>query len=125
MQVGESVGRARVAEQAGTYQGEGGDVHQAESCAERPASQGQAGRTLQTVGREVVDQKAERDRRDDVEEGHEPPAAKPSYEATIDGEKVELYNDTVIAFERDGKEIFRTQIDEPLHLRPDKHANSI
>ena len=36
-----------------------------------------------------------------------------------------LYNDTVIAYGKDGKEIFRTQVEEPVHVRPDKHANSI
>jgi hypothetical protein len=36
-----------------------------------------------------------------------------------------MYNDTVIAFNRAGKEIFRTQVEEPVHVRPAKHANSI
>jgi nitrate reductase beta subunit len=47
------------------------------------------------------------------------------YEGTVNGRKVSLYNDTVIAFGRDGKEIFRTQIEEPVHVRPPRHANSI
>ena len=33
--------------------------------------------------------------------------------------------DTVIAFGRDGKEIFRTTIEEPVYVRPAEHANSI
>ena len=32
---------------------------------------------------------------------------------------------TVIAYGQDGKEIFRTQVEEPVHVRPNKHANSI
>ncbi len=47
------------------------------------------------------------------------------YEGTLRGQPVTIYNDTVIAFGKDGKEIFRTQIEEPLHMRPAKHANSI
>ena len=53
------------------------------------------------------------------------PADKPSFETTVDGKKFQLFNDTVIAFGRDDKEIFRTQVEEPLHERPAKHANSI
>src|SRR6266498_265883 len=47
------------------------------------------------------------------------------YEATLRGRKVTTYNDTVIAYGQDGKEIFRTQVEEPVHVRPNKHANSI
>ena len=47
------------------------------------------------------------------------------YEGTVNGKPFTLYNDTVIAFNRDGKEIFRTTIEEPLHVRPAIHANSI
>src|SRR5262249_8370533 len=47
------------------------------------------------------------------------------YEATLRGGQVTLYNDTVIAYGQDGKEIFRTQVEEPVHVRPNKHANSI
>jgi nitrate reductase beta subunit len=47
------------------------------------------------------------------------------YEGNLRGRKVTLYNDTVVAFGKDGKEIFRTTIEEPLHVRPEKHANSI
>ena len=53
------------------------------------------------------------------------PVDKPCYEAEIDGRKVELYDDTIIALGRDGKEIFRTTVEEPLHERPDKHANTL
>ena len=47
------------------------------------------------------------------------------YEGTLHGREVTLYNDTVIAFGRDGREIFRTTIEEPVHVRPREHANSI
>jgi nitrate reductase beta subunit len=47
------------------------------------------------------------------------------YEATLRGRKVTLYNDTVIAYGQDGNEIFRTTVEEPVHVRPNKHANSI
>jgi nitrate reductase beta subunit len=47
------------------------------------------------------------------------------YEATLRGRKITLYNDTAIAYGQDGKEIFRTTIEEPLHVRPAQHANSI
>jgi nitrate reductase beta subunit len=47
------------------------------------------------------------------------------YEATLRGKKITVYNDTVIAYGQDGKEIFRTTVEEPLHVRPAKHANSI
>jgi nitrate reductase beta subunit len=47
------------------------------------------------------------------------------YEATVGGKTTTIYNDTVIAYGRDGRELFRTQIDEPLHVRPAQHQNSI
>ena len=47
------------------------------------------------------------------------------YETERDGKKFEMFNDTVIGFNRADKEIFRTQVEEPLHVRPDKHANTI
>ena len=47
------------------------------------------------------------------------------YETTRDGRTYEMYNDTVVAFDRNNKEIFRTQVEEPIHVRPDKHANTI
>jgi nitrate reductase beta subunit len=47
------------------------------------------------------------------------------YEGTLHGKPFALHNDTVIAFDRAGKEIFRTTIEEPLHVRPREHANSI
>jgi nitrate reductase beta subunit len=47
------------------------------------------------------------------------------YEAEYRGRPITLYNDTVIAFGKDGRELFRTQIEEPVHVRPGVHANSI
>jgi nitrate reductase beta subunit len=48
-----------------------------------------------------------------------------TYEGTLRGRKVTLYNDTVIAYGRDGQELFRTTVDEPIHVRSNRHANSI
>ncbi len=47
------------------------------------------------------------------------------YETTRDGKKFEMYNDTIIAYDRKNREIFRTQVEEPIYVRPEKHANSI
>jgi len=47
------------------------------------------------------------------------------YETERFGKKFEMYNDTVIAFNRAGKELFRTQVEEPVYVRPHKHSNSI
>ena len=47
------------------------------------------------------------------------------YETEADGRPVEVYNDTIVAFNRAGDEIFRTQVEEPLFIRPRAHANSI
>ncbi len=47
------------------------------------------------------------------------------YETELNGKQYEMYNDRIIAFNRKGKEIFRTQVEEPVHVRPAAHANSI
>jgi nitrate reductase beta subunit len=47
------------------------------------------------------------------------------YEGTLHGKKVEIYNDTIVAFGREGQELFRTTVEEPLHVRTNAHANSI
>jgi nitrate reductase beta subunit len=47
------------------------------------------------------------------------------YETTLRGRKVTLYNDTVIAYGQNDKEIFRTTVEEPVHVRSGQHANSI
>jgi nitrate reductase beta subunit len=47
------------------------------------------------------------------------------YEGTLRGRKITLYNDTVIAYGQNGKEIFRTTVEEPIYVRSAQHANSI
>jgi nitrate reductase beta subunit len=47
------------------------------------------------------------------------------YEGELRGKKITLYNDTVIAFGKDDREIFRTTVEEPFHARGRQHANSI
>jgi nitrate reductase beta subunit len=47
------------------------------------------------------------------------------YEGTLRGRTVTVYNDTVIAYGRDGRELFRTTVEEPIHVRPARHPNSI
>jgi len=48
-----------------------------------------------------------------------------TYEGTLRGRRITIYNDTVVAYGRDGAELFRTAIDEPIHVRSRAHANSI
>jgi nitrate reductase beta subunit len=47
------------------------------------------------------------------------------YEGEVNGRRVTLYNDTVIAYGGKGEELFRTTVEEPFHVRPAAHANSI
>jgi nitrate reductase beta subunit len=47
------------------------------------------------------------------------------YEGELRGKKITLYNDTVIAFGKDGKEIFRTTVEEPFYVRGPQYENSI
>ncbi|MBI1909453.1 MAG: 4Fe-4S dicluster domain-containing protein [Deltaproteobacteria bacterium] len=47
------------------------------------------------------------------------------YENLIHGKPFTLYNDTVIAFSEDGKEIFRTTVEEPVHIRPKERTNAV
>lgn len=47
------------------------------------------------------------------------------FETEIHGKKFTMYNDTIIGFGDDGKEVVRTTVEEPIHIRPDKHYNSI
>ncbi|MCP3991618.1 MAG: nitrate oxidoreductase subunit beta [Actinomycetia bacterium] len=49
---------------------------------------------------------------------------EPFTEITVDGRRVTLYDDTAIGFDRDGSEIVRVNVDEPVFERPDK-LNSI
>ena len=47
------------------------------------------------------------------------------YETEIHGRKFTQYDDTVIGYGEDGVELVRTKVNEPLHVRPGTHANSI
>ncbi len=47
------------------------------------------------------------------------------YEGELRGKPVTIYNDTIIAFGKRGQELFRTTIDEPVHVRPQERLNSI
>jgi nitrate reductase beta subunit len=47
------------------------------------------------------------------------------FETEVRGKKFELYNDTIIGYARDGTKIIETTVEEPVHVRPDQHANSI
>ena len=47
------------------------------------------------------------------------------YETEIHGKPFTLYNDTIIGYGEDGKELVRTQVEEPFHVRPATHQNSI
>lgn len=46
-------------------------------------------------------------------------------ETMIDGEPWSLYDDTVIGYNQEGKEVVRVRVEEPLYLRPSHHYNSI
>ena len=47
------------------------------------------------------------------------------FETTINGKKWAMYNDTVMGFDKNGKEVARLTVEEPKLVRPDKHYNSI
>jgi len=47
------------------------------------------------------------------------------FETTINGKPWTLYNDTILGFDRNGKEVVRTTVQEPIHVRPKQHLNSI
>ncbi len=47
------------------------------------------------------------------------------FEATIGGRKWEMYNDAVVGYGKDGKEVCRVSVEETQYVRPDKHYNSI
>ncbi|MBI2067743.1 MAG: nitrate oxidoreductase subunit beta [Deltaproteobacteria bacterium] len=55
----------------------------------------------------------------DIEEGPK------LFETIVHGKPFTLYNDTVIAFGEDGKEIFRTTVEEPTYLRPKERTNAV
>lgn len=47
------------------------------------------------------------------------------FEMEIDGKPWAMYNDTVIGFDKNGKEIVRITVEEPFHIRPKEHVNYI
>ncbi len=47
------------------------------------------------------------------------------YETEVNGKKFEMFNDTIIGYDRAGNEVVRTQIEEPVYVRDAKYANSI
>jgi len=47
------------------------------------------------------------------------------FETTINGKKWEMFNDTVIGLDQKGQEIVRLKVEERIHVRPEKHYNSI
>jgi nitrate reductase beta subunit len=46
-------------------------------------------------------------------------------DAVIGGRKWSMYDDTVIGYDREGKELVRLSVNEPFHVRPEKYPNSI
>ncbi len=47
------------------------------------------------------------------------------FETEVHGKTFTQYNDTVIGYGKDGQELFRINVDEPIHKRPKIHQNSI
>ncbi|MBI4115647.1 MAG: 4Fe-4S dicluster domain-containing protein [Candidatus Omnitrophica bacterium] len=47
------------------------------------------------------------------------------FETEIHGKPFTMYNDTIIAYDKAEREIFRTQVEEPFYVRPNIHQNSI
>jgi len=47
------------------------------------------------------------------------------FETEVNGRAFALYNDTVIGYDRRGQQIIETTVEEPFHLRPEPHVNSI
>jgi nitrate reductase / nitrite oxidoreductase, beta subunit len=47
------------------------------------------------------------------------------FETNIRGKKFELFADTIIGYSADGQKVIESTVEEPFHLRSDKHANSI
>ena len=57
--------------------------------------------------------------RNEIEEGEK------IFERTVGGKPWEIFNDTVIGYGQDGREVARVTVEEPRYERPDKHYNSI
>ena len=47
------------------------------------------------------------------------------FETEVRGKKFTMYNDTVIGYNKAGDVVVKTEVEEPLHVRPDIHQNSI
>ena len=47
------------------------------------------------------------------------------FDTIINGQKWEMYDDTVIGYGKDDQEVVRVKVQETQHIRPEKHANSI
>lgn len=47
------------------------------------------------------------------------------FETLRNGKKFELYDDLIIGYGKDGREIVRTRVEEPLYMRPKERLNSI
>ncbi len=47
------------------------------------------------------------------------------FETEVNGETLEIFDDTVIGFDEDGNEITRVTVEEPFHIREGIYANSI
>ncbi len=50
---------------------------------------------------------------------------KKLFETRINGKSWEMFNDTIIGFDKNGKEVVRTAVEEPTFERPKEHLNSI
>jgi nitrate reductase beta subunit len=47
------------------------------------------------------------------------------FEGQVAGKPFTMFNDTVIAFGEKGEELFRTKVEEPIHVRPRQHVNAL
>ncbi|MBI2370825.1 MAG: nitrate oxidoreductase subunit beta [Deltaproteobacteria bacterium] len=47
------------------------------------------------------------------------------YETTINGKPWAMYNDTIIGYDKAGREVVRVTVEEPVYERPAQHPNSI
>jgi nitrate reductase / nitrite oxidoreductase, beta subunit len=47
------------------------------------------------------------------------------FENVVNGRKFELFNDTILGYSQDGQKVVECTVEEPLHIRHPKHANSI
>ena len=47
------------------------------------------------------------------------------FETTVNGKKWAMYNDTIVGYSKNGREVARVSVEEPKYVRPAKHYNSI